>query len=158
MGEWIGASIRFGGKIGADLVPELVDLIKAHGLSVDFEGDDPDPANLHETFGDWQINYGCLDELEAFAARHGLDYEYWFDRGPDWSAATVRYVGGERVELADGGGGPCLTEGELRELGYDGAMARFAQFKSPLPPLEIVGFTPSPGSAEGEGERAGVTV
>lgn len=83
MGEWIGASIRFGGTIGADLVPELVDLIKAHGLSVDFEGDDPMHTNLHETFGDWQINYGCLDALEAFAVRHGLDYEHWFDRGPD---------------------------------------------------------------------------
>ena len=90
MGEWIGASIRFGGKIVAELVPELVDLIKAHGLSVDFEGDDPGPTNLHETFGDWQINYGCLDEFEAFAVRHGLDYEYWFDRGPDWDVLRDR--------------------------------------------------------------------
>lgn len=70
----------------------------------------------------------------------------------------MRYVGGERVELADGGGGPCLSERELKELGYDGAMARFAQFKIPLPPLEIVGLTPPSGSAEGEGDRAGVTV
>lgn len=138
MGEWIGASICFSGRIRDEFVPELIELIKEHGLSVDFEGDDPDRTNLHETFGDWQINYGCLDEFEAFGVKHGLDYVYWFDRGPDWSATTVRYVGGEKQELADGGGGPAITEAELTELGYEAALERFAQFKIPLPPLEII--------------------
>ena len=153
MGEWIGASICFSGRIGEELVPKLIGLIKEHGLKVDFDGDDPDRTNLHENFGDWQINYGCLDELEAFGVEHSLDYVHWFDRGPEWSSTTVRYVGGERLELIDGGGSPAITEAELTALGFEEALNRFALFKIPLPPLEII---PCSGAArEKEGAEIG---
>lgn len=139
MGEYIGASIQFGGKLKAEHVDELIDLLNDKGLTVDFdESTGPDRTNLGENFGDWQINYGNLDELQAFGREHGLHYRYWFDDGPEWTEATERYFPdtGEQLEIV---GDDSIRLSQVKELGsYAAIINHFEKVKADLPTLEII--------------------
>jgi hypothetical protein len=143
MGERIGASIQFGGKLPKQHVQELVDLLNAEGLTPDFDetGDVTAEDDLSQNFGDWEVNYGNLDDLEAFGQEHGLHYKHWYDSGPEWSACTELYdpATNTMIELVDAGGLPAMNLGEIKRLGSIEAIeAYFAKFSEPLPPLEIV--------------------
>lgn len=139
MGEYIGASIRLSGPLRQVYVQDLIEVLNAYDLTVDFDGEKPSAENLHKVFGNWEVNYGNLEEIEGFAQRRGLDYELWNASGPDWDASTYRMVGGERREITMAEQGPVLTEGEIDRLGSMAAIKNwFFWWKQPLPDLQIV--------------------
>jgi hypothetical protein len=142
MGERIGASIQFGGKLSQAKVQDLIDLLTSEGLGEDMnDGPEPNHNNLGEPFGDWEVNYGNLDDLTAFGIENGLYYKYWYDTGPEWSAQTELYFPETETTAALlwSEGGLSMTEQQIVNLGsIDAVVAYFAQFKAPLPPLEIV--------------------
>jgi hypothetical protein len=136
MGEYIPASIQFGGQLQAEYIPELIALLNAQCLRTAEDEETPTPNNLHEEFYNTQVNYGNLTDLEDFAIHHGLAYEHWHDCGPDWMEATHKqtpqserrgHVIGSRMK------GFYLCEEQLK----NGAEL-LAWMKSPLPPLEII--------------------
>jgi hypothetical protein len=141
MGEYINASIRFGGKLPAKKAPELLELLQEKGL-------DPDGGHGPELmledlrtecfFASNEVNYGNLDELCEFAVENKLWYKYECDSGPEWDAQTEVYdpttgktrdfVGNQQV---------AITLGTVKELGsYEAVLA---YFDTTLPPFEIVG-------------------
>jgi hypothetical protein len=142
MGEYIGASIRFGGKLRKEHVAELVDLLNAMGLTPDFDGSDDVTVgdDLSQNFGNWEINYGLLDELQDFGIKHGLDYIYWHDSGSDWSATSTRYVAATEnpISVFEIDHSPAFTIREIKELGQNEILRRASLIERPLPPLEIV--------------------
>lgn len=135
MGEYVAASLRLGGKLKAEFVPDLVELYKAQEMTTQDEDEDPSPTNLGETFFNAEINYGNLDDLMAFAYEHKLDYVHWCDSGPDWMAFTDKndfeLVGSANSDFY-------ISEYQLKELGVEGALAKIAWMREPLPALEIV--------------------
>ena len=93
-----------------------------------------------ETFGDWQVNYGNLEELENFGAEHKLYYRGWFDGGGDWAAATYIYnPETTQRDEAMGDYDPSITLSTLKTMGSMGEALRYLErFSAPLPPLVIV--------------------
>lgn len=140
MGERIGASIQFGGKLPRSKVEELMDLLNAEGLKADWN-DDPAPHNLGCDFGDGEVNYGNLDELKQFAAENSLSYEYWCDSGSEWMAQTEVYLAetGTSFDFIGGNGEQLFLSGEfIRTLGSYEAVLNYFDRSKELPPFEIV--------------------
>jgi hypothetical protein len=142
MGEYIPASIQFGGKISKQNAEEVIEILRGHSLHTWDDGEEADPTleNLGREFGNSQINYGNLDSLTDFAIEHGLSYRYWYDAGCEWPAATeVYFAGTEEMFGANGSVGHLsLGEEAIRRLGsYDAVLAHFEQINRDLPPLEI---------------------
>jgi hypothetical protein len=144
MGEYVNASIRFGGKLPAEHADELLELINEKHL-----GPDWDPVgevtreHLLETafYGDSRVNYGNLEELEAFCQKHGLWYEYECGSGPEWDGYTTVYnpVTGESHEFV-GEQTKAITLDQVKQLGsYEAVLA---YFDNTIPPFEIVGEFP----------------
>lgn len=143
MGEYIAASIKFGGRLSADKVDELIDLLNDKTMHENSsEQAPPSLSNLGAEFYDHEINFGNLDELLDFAHKNGLDYRYWHDGGCEWSPTTYRYyASGERLfEL------PTLHDGRLavplnliRQLGsFEKVMHYVSCVQMDPMPLEIV--------------------
>lgn len=139
MGERIGSSIRFGGKLTQEKANELIELIKAECLTVDFdESTGPDLTNLGETFGDWEVNYGNLDALTNFAAENGLAYEHWFDSGPDWNQGFYKRDLTGRWEDAEGTpDNPLFSAKQIKQIGFEKLDELVEWFAAPIGPLEI---------------------
>lgn len=141
MGEYVNASIRFGGKLPAEKAPELLELLHEKGLDPDWGHSGPvelEDLRSNAFFASNDVNYGNLDELQAFGEENGLWYVYECDSGPEWDAQTEVYdpttgktrdfVGNQQV---------AITLGTVKELGsYEAVLAYFA---TDLPPFEIVG-------------------
>jgi hypothetical protein len=139
MGEYINASIRFGGKLSVDKAPELVELLQEKGLDPDWGHRGPvelEDLHLNNFFASNEVNYGNLDELREFAAEHGLWYIYECDAGPEWDSETVIYdptTGKERDFV--GNQQVAITLGTVKELGsYEAVLA---YFDTNIPPFEI---------------------
>lgn len=140
MGEYVNASIRFGGKLPAEKAPELIELLNEKRLSPDWGGS---PVELEELrtesfFGGNDVNYGNLDELCSFAAENGLYYEYACDAGPEWDSQRIFYnpETGESREFI-GENTEAITLTQIKQLGsYEAVLA---YFDTVLPPFEIVG-------------------
>jgi hypothetical protein len=141
MGEWIGASIQFGGRLKEEKVDELIELLQDKRLLADW-CDQPERGNLHLTFASGDVNYGNLDELEDFGAENGLFYRYWHDSGPEWASATYVYTPHDRQRrhaMGDANSELSLNETQIRELGtYAAVLEYFSTLKADLPDLEIV--------------------
>ena len=133
MGERIPASIQFGGKLKAEFVPELIELLNEQGLLAD--DDEPCVNNLGKEFSDNEVNYGNLDSLISFAIKHNLAYVHWFDSGAEWMSATdKRDLSGRNAELV----GSRYQGFYLSEQQIDQGKELLAWMREPLPPLEIV--------------------
>jgi hypothetical protein len=144
MGEYITASIRFGGKLSVEKAPELLELIQEKRLDPDWGcggGVELEDLRTNNFFASSQVNYGNLDELRDFAVENGLWYEYWCDSGPEWDAETVVY-NPETGEAHDfvGGQTNAISKQKVKELGsYEAILDYFRVLdKASIPPLEIV--------------------
>lgn len=140
MGEYIYAGIKFGGKLKREYADELLELVNDKGLTPDMCGGEATIDDLNEQLASDSVNYGLLDELEAFGERHGLDYEYSYGSGPDWDSGVVRYYGqtGMRFETT-GESGPSLNREAIEELGsYEAVIAYFNMAAAEVPPLELI--------------------
>jgi hypothetical protein len=143
MGERCAAYIRFGGRISRDKADELIELLNDQGYGVYGDGSEADRENLRtENFGDYEINYGNLDELKEFATANGLHYLYWSDRGSEWDQSIEIYdpEAGTTEDIMDSENGPVLRRKEIEKLGSMEAILRhFDKFdEKNLPTLEIV--------------------
>ncbi|WP_037500625.1 hypothetical protein [Sphingomonas jaspsi] len=140
MGEYIYAGIQFGGKLKREHAPELLELVNDKYLTVDMCGGETVIDELGEQLASDSVNFGDLDELEDFAKERGLDYDYSCGSGPDWDRINRRYYAatGETFETT-GENGPCLSRGEIEELGsYEKVLEHFDKAAAPLPPFELV--------------------
>lgn len=140
MGERIAATIKFGGKLKAEFVPELIARIKGEGLTVDSdESTDPDETNLGETFGDYEVNYGNLDDLLTFAQLHNLAYVQWFDNGYEWNQGVYKRDLTGRCEDAEGTPcNPLFSAEYIKQLGIEKLNELVEWFATPIGPLEII--------------------
>lgn len=138
MGEYIPASIQFGGKLPAAQVNKLIELLNDQNMHVNsLEQEEPNPDNLGAEFFDTEINYGNLNELRNFAHEHGLAYLHWFDSGPEWSAQAIKrdLTGRMNWALTDSDLQYYLSEEQIRA---GDPLELLDWLKAPLPPLEIV--------------------
>lgn len=146
MGEYIPASIKFGGKLKREHVDELIERCMAFSLNDRWDDGTQQltVVDLGSNLSNTSINYGNLDDIIDFCAGIGLDYEQWFDSGPDWSAGMKRGVGGVHKECTtDSDGNPTLSMKELRKVDNLamalGPLLDLAKWWcTPLPPLEII--------------------
>lgn len=138
MGERIGASIRFSGVLSRDQAPRLVKAINDFGLRADFDGEQATIDNLDKEFGDWEVNYGSLDEVSDVATELGLDWEHWFDSGPEWLEATCRWRDGRYQEVVGSASRGFYFSGrELEEKGMAATMNLYQEFMTPMPRLVV---------------------
>lgn len=80
MGEYVPTTIRFAGRITKAQANDLIVLLAEHSLTTeDGNANEPDLFNLDETFGNSEINYGNLDDIEQFCRAVGVAYEHWVD-------------------------------------------------------------------------------
>jgi hypothetical protein len=130
VGEYINASIKFGGKLPAEKAPELVELLNEKGLDPDWghSGDvELEDLRTNDFFASNDVNYGNLDELRSFAEEHGLWYEYECEAGPDWDGETVVYdpTTGKTRDYV-GNQQTAITLGTVKKLGsYKAVLAYF---------------------------------
>ena len=138
MGERIAASIRFSGVLPRDQAPRLVKAINDYGLRVDFDGEQATVDNLDQEFGDWEVNYGNLDEITEIATELGLEWEHWFDSGPEWMEATCRWQGGRYQEVTGSKNRGFYFSGhELEKKGMGAVMNTYQEFMAPMPRLVV---------------------
>jgi hypothetical protein len=144
MAECINASIRLGGKLPAEHADELLELINEKRLGPDWgQGSEVTREDLlkHNFFGNSEVNYGNLEEIEAFCREHDLSYEYECGAGSEWDAYTTIYDArtGESREFV-GEQTKAIDLETVKELGsYEAVLA---YFDTTLPPFEIVGEFP----------------
>lgn len=144
MGEYINASIKFGGQLERKRVDELLDLLNEKHLWPDWSpSGEVTVEDLEETafYANSEVNYGNLDELRSFAEDAGLWYEYECGAGPEWDAQTIFYnpITKESREFV-GEQDTAITLEKIKELGsYEAVLA---YFERTLPPFELVGDWP----------------
>lgn len=144
MGEYVNASIKFGGKLPAEHTFELCDLLNAERLDPDW-GEwaevDPDDLLTNDFFGNSEVNYGNLDEVRTFAEEHDLYYLYECGAGSDWDAEAVFYDPTTKTyHQFVGEQDKAITLEQVKELGSYEAVV--AYFDTTMPPFEIVGNIP----------------
>lgn len=147
MGEWIPASIKFGGKLKREHVAPLITLCRSFNLNTEMS-DSRDieirESDLFLTLSNSSINYGNLDDIINFCASIALDYEHWFDSGPGWSPGIKRRVGDRFEEcICSESDAPMLSMASLRTTmnlvsGLAIILDTAKWWCTPLPPLEIV--------------------
>src|SRR5262249_22456619 len=88
MSERMAAQIEIGGELPADLVPELIDEIKAQGVQVGWNETSFNAKNAKELLAlarrngkrstlllaDHEVTWGSFDCLEAFLVRHAIAF------------------------------------------------------------------------------------
>lgn len=145
MGERCAAYIQFGGRISKAKADELVELINDN-WGVYGDGTEATLESLTDgdtAFGDYECNFGNLDDLKDFAVENGLHYYYWCDRGSEWDQQIeIRDAEtGEIHSCTDSESGPALTKKEIERLGSIQAIMTHFELFDPktFPKLEIVG-------------------
>ncbi len=147
MGEYIPAGIKFGGKLKREHIEDLIDLCESFSLNPDCSDDDKiklTEDDLKNPISNSSINYGNLDDINTFCDSIGLDYEQWFDSGPEWPPGLKRRVGTRYEEcVCDESNNPMLSMAELRKIdnlatGLGNLLDLAKWWCTPLPPLEIV--------------------
>jgi hypothetical protein len=121
-------------------VPELIELLNGNDLKVDFDGEEPSETNLNNTFGDWQVNYGNLDELVNFGIENGLSYRYWCADGPEWDAQiNIRRADLDQTFELIGSQEEALPIRTLLEFKTGAELFNYVKLsQEPIPDLEIV--------------------
>lgn len=147
MADRVSVTLRIGGMLPADRVPDLMAAIAADDAGADWEGD---PVTL-----DWvvagetlvlvgtEVAWGIFEEIEGFARRSGLVYARW-------SGGASGSFGPERVVFS-GTGEPehfsasdddevMLSASDIRQLGTHAAiLARLERAELAIPPLIVRG-------------------
>lgn len=143
MGEYISAHIAFGGTLTRDQADQLVEALNAEGLGPDMDGGNTTIEELATpglVFGSYEVNYGNIEEPIELALRFGLDYNYWYDSGPDWNACTTFSRGGETIEYYVGTGGEVLIPiRDIEQHGVAKILNDHARVTTPLTGIRIVG-------------------
>ena len=106
MGEHFPAKIDIGGKIPAELLPELTQLAVADGLAVDWGGepitevedllravDDDNCLTLY----DEQASYGEFDDLETFLRNNDIPYDRASDPHFEYGGCIVMFRPGMKA-------------------------------------------------------------
>jgi hypothetical protein len=100
MGEYIPATVQFGGKVKRSLIPTLIELLERYDMRA--EGDEeaePTPENITEKFRGDQINYGQIEDITTFCQSHNIDYEHWADGANGGDPYIVRWIDGKEEML-----------------------------------------------------------
>lgn len=143
MGTQVWTTFTIGGKIDANKVDELQDLMLENGILTAREAIEQG-VNL-STEG--ECSYGNFEELEGFCTENGLTYiKSWGASPGEFHSGVERYDGetGESTDIgADDDGRAVMTAKEIREALADGRtiegiLAYLDSFDpSSVPPLKV---------------------
>lgn len=146
MADRVSATITIGGVIGQAKLLDLAEIIKAEGLSKDWDGEDLSLSQLVD--GEplkvmaHEVAWGRFDGLEQFCVDEALPFVRWSGAyAGQWGAERVVFTGsGEPTRY------PCdeddyvvIGRDPLSRLGtIDSAMAYFDAADFEVPPLRVV--------------------
>jgi hypothetical protein len=147
MADRVSVTLRLGGTLSADRVPDLMAAIAADDAGADWEGE---PVTLDRVVAGetlvlvgTEVAWGIFEEIEGFARRAGLVYARW-------AGGACGSFGPERVVFS-GSGEPehfaasdddavMLSASRIRQLGSHGAvLASLERAELAIPPLIVRG-------------------
>lgn len=145
MADRVSATITLGGGISAARFAELVELIQAEGLSVDWNGEPFEPSqvivgeSLHLCAH--EVAWGTFNDLEAWCREHHVPYIRWSGGyGCEWGAERVVFAGaGEPVSYdTDENDRIFVYRATVERLGsVEAILAHFDAAEFALPPLFV---------------------
>lgn len=138
MGDRTTAMIRFGGTITRTQANELVELLEEVELRVDGDGDEPTLDNLAEEFGDFEVNYGNIDEITGYCDERQITYHHYHGHGHDFEAGGARRIGERHEYFVESNGEPVISLRDIAERGTEGAIEYLEWLVQPLPQLTVV--------------------
>lgn len=156
MGDRTAIAVEIGGKLDRAHFAELVEVIGAECLGLDWTENAPDADELlawltaHPGEAVRLVNnetYASLDDLAPFCAEHGLSWRMCWDAYPgSYNAGGEvhdRDVSAEYLTIGTDGEVLLSAEG-IRALGsWEAVTALLAQLERPLPAFELTGEWPA---------------
>lgn len=98
MADRVSVSFKLGGTLSGEAWLELVEVIAAEGLSIEWDGPAFEPS--HRTVGEPlelfanEVAWGKVEALETFCHDHGLPYRFWAGGFfAEWSAERIIFRG-----------------------------------------------------------------
>lgn len=146
MGEYVYTTFRVGGRITGRQARDLLDLAEDYRLSLDLNGGE---LRVEDIGKEWcgEVNYGNLDALTDLCAAQGIDYDYFYDSGPEWDPHRTKVIDGVAVEFKESEEGAVVPIDDLIRLdalatGWADFHAKIKLWARELPPVQIVGEVP----------------
>ena len=147
MADRVSVSFTLGGTLSGDAYHELVAVIAAEGLSIEWDG--PAFVPSHRTVGEPlalfanEVAWGKVEALETFCADHGLPYRVWSGGFfAEWGAERLIFRGDGAPEsfIADESDRVLIDRLEIVRRGsIEAILAYFDEAEFPVPPLLVKG-------------------
>ena len=137
MADRVSVTLRLGGMLPVERVPDLMAAIAADDAGADWEGD---PVTLDRVVAGetlvlvgTEVAWGIFEEIESFARSAGLAYARW-------SGGASGSFGPERVVFSGSGEPEHFSASDVRQLGSHAAiLASLERAELAIPPLIVSG-------------------
>jgi hypothetical protein len=147
MADRVSASIIIGGTVSASAFAELVEIIAAEGLAIEWDGEPFEPR--HRSVGQplslyaHEVAGGCFDELEAWCSTQELPFVRWSGGySGQWGPERVVHTGRTTpISYAVTDDDEVVISREVVDaLGiYEAVIAHFEAADFVVPPLIVEG-------------------
>lgn len=147
MADRVSVSFKLGGTLPGEAWLELVEVIAAEGLSIEWDGPAFEPS--HRTVGEPlelfanEVAWGKVEALETFCQDHGLPYRFWAGGFfAEWSAERIIFRGEGAPDsfIVDESDRVLIDRHEVVRRGsVEAVLAYFDEAEFEVPPLIIEG-------------------
>jgi hypothetical protein len=147
MADRVSVTFTLGGTLSPESYLELVAVIAAEGLSIEWDGEAFEPS--HRTVGEPlelfanEVAWGKVEALETFCHDHGLPYRFWAGGFlAEWSAERIVFRGEGAPDsfIVDEADRVLIDRHEVGRRGsVDAVLAYFDEAEFIVPPLVVEG-------------------
>ena len=147
MADRVSVTFKLGGTLSQEAWPELVAVVAAEGLSIEWDGPAFEPS--HRTVGEPlelfanEVAWGKVEALEAFCQDHGLPYRFWAGGFfAEWSAERIVFRGEGAPDsfIVDESDRVLIDRHEaVRRGSVEAILAYFDEAEFDVPPLVVEG-------------------
>lgn len=145
MADRVSVSFKLGGTLPGEAWLELVEVIAAEGLSIEWDGPAFEPS--HRTVGEPlelfanEVAWGKVEALETFCQDHGLPYRFWAGGFfAEWSAERIIFRGEGAPDsfIVDESDRVLIDRHEVVRRGsVEAVLAYFDEAEFEVPPLIV---------------------
>lgn len=147
MADRVSVSFKLGGTLSGEAWLELVEVIAAEGLSIEWDGPAFEPP--HRTVGEPlelfanEVAWGKVEAIETFCQDHGLPYRFWAGGFfAEWSAERIIFRGEGAPDsfIVDESDRVLIDRHEVVRRGsLEAVLAYFDEAEFEVPPLIVEG-------------------